>query len=129
MQEQNKKPQTTHGSEQNEETSIVLLIDKGRVKDSILLLKTYEQNPQSSEIKGGNEMTEKIKGLEVDLKLNLEEGAFERKVYQLIHEYNLSYEQVRNVFDLIDTKLLKHIKNTEISKGKRPLDLTRGREN
>ncbi|WP_412521282.1 hypothetical protein [Staphylococcus simulans] len=64
-----------------------------------------------------------------DSKLSLEEAAFERKVYQLIHEYSLSYEQVRNVFDLIDTKLLKHIKNTEISKGKRPLDLTRGREN
>lgn len=44
MQEQNKKPQTTHGSEQNEETNIVLPIDKGRVKDSILLLKTYEQH-------------------------------------------------------------------------------------
>ena len=44
MEEENKKPQTTHGSEQNEESSIVLLIDKGRVKDSILLLKTYEQH-------------------------------------------------------------------------------------
>lgn len=44
MEEENKKPQTTHGSEQNEETSIVLPIDKGRMKDSILLLKTYEQH-------------------------------------------------------------------------------------
>lgn len=42
--EQNKEPQTTHGSEQNEETNIVLPNDKGRVKDSILLLKTYEQH-------------------------------------------------------------------------------------
>lgn len=33
-------------------------------------------------------------------KLSLEEGAFERKVYQLIHEYSLSYERVRNVLDL-----------------------------
>lgn len=62
-------------------------------------------------------------------KLNLEECAFERKIYQLIHEYNLSYEQVKKVFILVDDKLLKHIKNTDISKGKRPLDLTRGQEN
>lgn len=44
MKEENKKTQTTHGSEQNEVTNIVLPIDKGRVKDSILLLKTYERH-------------------------------------------------------------------------------------
>lgn len=64
-----------------------------------------------------------------ELKLSLEEAAFERKVYQLIHEYSLSYEQVKKVFILVDDKLLNHIKNTDISKGKRPLDLTRGQEN
>ena len=52
-------------------------------------------------------------------KLSLEEAAFERKIYQLIHEYNLSYEQVKKVFILVDDKLLNHIKNADISKGKR----------
>ncbi|UXV31720.1 hypothetical protein [Mammaliicoccus sciuri] len=63
-----------------------------------------------------------------ETKLNLEESAVERKVYQLIHEYGLSYTQVKRVLHVIDIKLLHHIQNTEISKGKRPLDLTRGQE-
>ncbi|MDK9870171.1 hypothetical protein [Staphylococcus equorum] len=40
----NKNPQTTHGSEQNEESVVVIPIDKRRKKDSILLLKIYEQH-------------------------------------------------------------------------------------
>ncbi|WP_145437712.1 hypothetical protein [Staphylococcus haemolyticus] len=69
-------------------------------------------------------MREEIKGLEI----NLEESAVERKIYQLIHEYGLTYKQVKNIFGVVDSKLLHHIKNTEISKNKRPLDLTRGQE-
>ncbi|MFV5937944.1 hypothetical protein ACLIJS_07660 [Mammaliicoccus sciuri] len=61
-------------------------------------------------------------------KLNLEESIVERKIYHLIHEYGLSYAQVKRVLHLIDTKLLHHIQNTEISKEKRPLNLTRGQE-
>lgn len=72
---------------------------------------------------------EELQELRLDLRLNLEEGAVERKIYQLIHEYDLSYTQVKNIFDVVDNKLLYHIQNTEISKGKRPLDLTRGQDN
>ncbi|MBA8761752.1 hypothetical protein [Staphylococcus coagulans] len=64
-----------------------------------------------------------------DIKLDLAEGAAERKIYQLIHEYELSYKQVKRVFDVVDNKLSNYIQNTEISKNKRPLDLTRGRKN
>ncbi|BGE82842.1 hypothetical protein [Staphylococcus petrasii] len=64
----------------------------------------------------------------IGLELNLEESAVERKIYQLIHEYGLTYKQVKNIFGVVDSKLLYHIKNTEISKNKRPLDLTRGQE-
>ncbi|REI31485.1 hypothetical protein [Staphylococcus felis] len=64
-----------------------------------------------------------------DIKLDLAEGATERKIYQLIHEYELSYKQVKRVFDVVDNKLSNYIQNTEISKNKRPLDLTRGRKN
>jgi len=63
-----------------------------------------------------------------ELKLNLEESAVERKIYQLIHEYGLSYEQFKKVFLLVDRRIVHHIQNTEISKEKRPLDLTRGHE-
>ncbi|NJH82151.1 hypothetical protein BUZ57_08185 [Staphylococcus hyicus] len=62
------------------------------------------------------------------LNLGLTEGAVERKIYQLIHEYGLSYKEVKRVFEVVDRKLSNYIQNTEISKGKRPLDLTRGRE-
>ncbi len=54
-------------------------------------------------------------------KLDLAEGAVERKIYQLIHEYDLSYKQVRRVLEVVDDKLLKYIQNTEISKNKNPL--------
>lgn len=64
-----------------------------------------------------------------DIKLDLAEGATERKIYQLIHEYELSYKQVKRVFDVVDNKLSNYIQNTEISKNKRPLDLTRGQKN
>ncbi|MEJ7540362.1 hypothetical protein [Staphylococcus intermedius] len=64
-----------------------------------------------------------------DIKLDLAEGATERKIYQLIHEYELSYKQVKRVFDVVDNKLSNYIQNTEISKNKSPLDLTRGRKN
>ncbi|QUM70300.1 hypothetical protein IPU22_05150 [Staphylococcus delphini] len=64
-----------------------------------------------------------------DIKLDLTEGAVERKIYQLIHEYGLSYKQVKRVFDVVDNKLSNYIQNTEISKNKSPLDLTRGRKN
>ncbi|PCF79266.1 MULTISPECIES: hypothetical protein [Staphylococcus intermedius group] len=64
-----------------------------------------------------------------DIKLDLAEGATERKIYQLIHEYELSYKQVKRVFDVVDNKLSNYIQNKEISKNKRPLDLTRGRKN
>lgn len=69
--------------------------------------------------------------LDFDIQPNLDlaEGAIERKIYQLIHEYDLSYKQVRRVLEVIDNKLVNHLQNTEISKGKRPLDLTRGQEN
>ncbi|UXR86212.1 hypothetical protein PYH66_13720 (plasmid) [Staphylococcus delphini] len=60
--------------------------------------------------------------------LDLAEGAVERQIYQLIHEYNLSYKQVIRIFEEVSSKLLHHIQNTEISKAKRPLDLTRGRK-
>lgn len=70
-----------------------------------------------------------LDGIKIDLRLNLEESTVERKIYQLIHEYDLSYTQVKNIFDVVDNKLLYHIQNTEISKSKRPLDLTRGQEN
>ncbi|MEB8306631.1 P22AR C-terminal domain-containing protein [Staphylococcus xylosus] len=62
-------------------------------------------------------------------KLDLAEGAVERKIYQLIHEYDLNYKQVRRVLEVVDDKLLRHIQNTVISKSKKPLDLTRGQEN
>lgn len=62
------------------------------------------------------------------LNLGLKEGAVERKIYQLIHEYGLSYKEVKRVFEVIDSKLSNYIQSTEISKGKRPLDLTRGQE-
>ncbi|QUM67844.1 hypothetical protein [Staphylococcus delphini] len=62
------------------------------------------------------------------LNLSLTEGAVERKIYQLIHEYGLSYKEVKRVFKVIDSKLSNYIQSTEISKGKRPLDLTRGQE-
>lgn len=70
-----------------------------------------------------------LDGIKIDLRLNFEESTVERKIYQLIHEYDLSYTQVKNIFDVVDNKLLYHIQNTEISKSKRPLDLTRGQEN
>ncbi|HCW3602392.1 TPA: hypothetical protein OXJ23_000877 [Staphylococcus aureus] len=58
--------------------------------------------------------------------LSLSESTVERKIYQLIHEYGLSYKQVKLIFEVVDAKLMHHIKNTEISKNKKPLDLTRG---
>ena len=70
-----------------------------------------------------------LDGIKIDLRLNFEESTVERKIYQLIHEYDLSYTQVKNIFDVVGNKLLYHIQNTEISKSKRPLDLTRGQEN
>ncbi|HGO2798732.1 TPA: hypothetical protein ACK0TX_001090 [Staphylococcus aureus] len=72
---------------------------------------------------------QRIKGLDANLKLDLKESAVERKIYQLIHEYNLSYIQVKQIFKVVDDKLMDHIQNAEISKGKKPLDLTRGQEN
>lgn len=71
---------------------------------------------------------EELQVFSEDSKLKFEEGIFERKIYLLIHEYGLSYKQVKKTFDVIDNKLLKHIQSTEISKDKRPLDLTRGQE-
>ncbi|HDP1995947.1 TPA: hypothetical protein ACRVOW_002475 [Staphylococcus aureus] len=62
-------------------------------------------------------------------RLNLSESTVERKIYQLIHDYDLSYSQVKLIFEVVDEKLMDHIQNAEISKGKKPLDLTRGREN
>ncbi|HGO2866423.1 TPA: hypothetical protein ACK0UB_002148 [Staphylococcus aureus] len=62
-------------------------------------------------------------------RLNLSESTVERKIYQLIHDYDLSYNQVKLIFEVIDEKLIDHIQNTEISKSKRPLDLTRGQKN
>ena len=62
------------------------------------------------------------------LKLDLAEGVVERKIYKLIHEYNLSYKQVKRVFKVVDNKLSDYIQNTEISREKRPLDLTRGQK-
>ncbi|HHX0170552.1 TPA: hypothetical protein ACU3NT_001428 [Staphylococcus aureus] len=72
---------------------------------------------------------QRIKGLDANLKLDLKESAVELKIYQLIHEYNLSYNQVKLIFEVVDEKLMDHIQNAEISKGKKPLDLTRGQEN
>ncbi|HFO1658002.1 TPA: hypothetical protein ACHH9A_002424 [Staphylococcus aureus] len=58
--------------------------------------------------------------------LSLSESTVEREIYQLIHEYGLSYKQVKLIFEVVDAKLIHHIQNTEISKSKKPLDLTRG---
>ncbi|OEK70159.1 hypothetical protein AST01_04320 [Staphylococcus equorum] len=68
-------------------------------------------------------------GLDDNFKLNLEEGAVERKIYKLIHEYKLSYLQVKKLFEVVDTKLEFHMKNVELSPNKKPLDLTRGQDN
>ncbi|HDA1766584.1 hypothetical protein I6D83_08995 [Staphylococcus aureus] len=62
-------------------------------------------------------------------KMSLSESTVERKIYQLIHDYDLSYNQVKLIFEVVDEKLIDHIQNTEISKSKKPLDLTRGQEN
>lgn len=59
---------------------------------------------------------------------SLEESAIERKIYQLIYEYDLSYTQMKKVFEVIDNKLEYHLQNRVFSPNKKPFDLTRGQK-
>ncbi|MBH4765570.1 hypothetical protein I6D59_11220 [Staphylococcus aureus] len=72
---------------------------------------------------------QEIKPLEHEELRDLVGSTVERKIYQLIHEYGLSYNQVKQIFKVFDDKLMDHIQNAEISKSKKPLDLTRVQEN
>ncbi|HGN7149853.1 TPA: hypothetical protein ACKW4F_002150 [Staphylococcus aureus] len=64
---------------------------------------------------------QEIKPLEHEELRDLVGSTVERKIYQLIHEYGLSYNQVKQIFKVVDDKLMDTFKTQRFQKVKKPL--------